>query len=93
MFEWATYFWFIGGVGAGVLHASLLWRAAQQLTAWAPLLGPLRLALVATVLLLAALEGSLLAAAGGWAGGFVAAGLWALERGRAKIREAKSSKS
>jgi hypothetical protein len=48
----------------------MLWRASRRLTAWTPVLGMLRLAVVAMVLVLAALAGTILAAAAGWASGY-----------------------
>jgi len=62
------------GLAAGVLHATMLWRASSRHTAWTPLLGMLRLSAVATVLVLAAFAGAILAAATGWAIGFIALG-------------------
>lgn len=76
MIEMTTIVWFAAGLVAGILHATMLWRATHRLTAWTPVLGMLRLAVVAAVLLAAALSGTILVAAAGWVGGFVTLGTW-----------------
>jgi predicted membrane protein len=78
MIETTTSVWFAGGLVAGLLHATMLWRAAKQLTAWTPILGLLRLGFVAAVLVLSTLSGVILASATGWAIGLAALGTWFL---------------
>jgi hypothetical protein len=67
MIEMTHYPGFLGGLLAGFVHATMLWRTSQRLSAWTPLLGLLRLGIVATVLVVAAVYGQILAAAGAWA--------------------------
>ena len=66
MIELTHYPGFVAGVLAGYLHATMLWRSTHRLPAWTPLLGLLRLGVVATVLVFAAVYGQILAAACGW---------------------------
>ncbi|NJN47912.1 MAG: hypothetical protein HC808_17140 [Candidatus Competibacteraceae bacterium] len=70
MIEMITIAWFVAGLIAGFLHATMIWRTAHRLTAWTPVLGMLRLAAVAAVLIAAALSGAILLAAAGWVVGF-----------------------
>lgn len=58
---------FVAGLAAGFAHATMLKCQTVRPSAWTPLLGFLRLGLVATVLLIAALNHQILAAASGWA--------------------------
>ena len=60
MIEMTTIAWFAAGLVAGLLHATMLWRATHRLTAWTPVLGMLRLGVVAAVLVVAALSGAIL---------------------------------
>lgn len=66
MIEFTHYPGFLAGLLAGSLHATMLWRSSHRLSVWTPLLGLLRLAVVAVVLLLAAVYGQVVAAAAGW---------------------------
>jgi hypothetical protein len=65
--------WLALGALVGAMHAGALWRSvARPLHAgWS---APLRLLLVAAVLVFAAIAGQLTAAAAGWATGLVVAG-------------------
>lgn len=56
------------------LHATMLWRATHRLSVWTPVLGTLRLGVVAAVLVMAALSGAILLAATGVAVGLVVLG-------------------
>lgn len=76
MIEMTTIAWFAAGLVVGLLHATMLWRATHRLTAWTPVLGMLRLGVVAAVLVAAALLGAILVAATGWLVGFVTLGTW-----------------
>ena len=67
MIDWTHYFGFVAGLLAGLAHVTMLWRSSHRLSAWTPLLGMLRLGIVAAVLVFAAVYGQILAAAGGWA--------------------------
>ena len=78
MIEMKTCGWFAAGLVAGLLHTTMLWRAAHRLTVWTPVLGMLRLGVVAAVLVVAALTGPILVAAAGWMVGFAALGTWFL---------------
>lgn len=71
MIDITTIAWFVAGLVIGWLHVTLLRRSTHRLTAWTPVLGVLRLGTVATVLVVAALAGAILAAACGWAVAFV----------------------
>ena len=72
MIELTHYPGFVAGLLAGYVHATMLWRSSYRLSVWTPLLGLLRLGVVATVLVFAAIYGQILAAAGGWAVCFAA---------------------
>lgn len=86
MLEIETIVWFAIGVVAGGLHGFMLRRSTHRLTAWTPLLGMLRLGLVATTLIVAAFTGEILTAASGWAIGFVGSNAsFAIGRGRSDI--------
>jgi len=74
MIEMTTWVWFAAGGVAGLMHATMLWRAMHRLSVWTPVLGILRLGFVAAVLILSALSGVILASAAGWAIGFAALG-------------------
>ena len=76
MIEMTTWVWFTAGFVAGFLHATMLWRATQRLNAWAPVLGFLRLGIVAALLVLSAVAGAILASATGWAVGLASLGTW-----------------
>lgn len=65
--------WIVAGAGTGVLHATMLQQATHRLSAWTPVMGMLRLGIVAAVLISAALAGGILAAAAGWFAGLLAA--------------------
>lgn len=74
---------FVAGLAAGFAHATMLKRQTARPSAWTPLLGFLRLGVVATVLLIAALNQRILAAASGWALCFaVALGIHAYGRSK-----------
>jgi hypothetical protein len=75
MFETAKFLGFSAGAVAGYVHATMLWRASHRLSAWTPIMGLLRIAIVAAVLVLAALYGQIFTAAGGWAIGFAVSAL------------------
>jgi hypothetical protein len=77
------WIWLAVGLAAGILHASMLWHAAHRLSVWSSLWGMLRLFAVAAVLVTAAVWGSILAAAAGWAVGLVSIGTWLVIRGPA----------
>ena len=81
MIENSAIPWFAAGLSAGVLQATMLWRTARRLTSWTPALGVLRLALVSLVLVVAAVSGAILAAAAGWAVGFIALCGWIVAKG------------
>lgn len=68
----ASVLWFAAGLLAGFAHAATLWRTVRRLSAWTPLLGFLRLTLVALLLVAAALAGEILSTAAGWATSFAA---------------------
>ncbi len=72
MIELATCLWIAAGVLAGLTHAAMLWRAAGRSVMWMQFSGTLRLAVVVTVLVAAALQGQIIASASGWAIGFSA---------------------
>lgn len=76
MIDMTICVWLAIGLLAGFMHAMMLWRTAHRFTAWTPVLGLLRLAVVAVVLIVAALSGAILSAAAGWAIGFVVPGMW-----------------
>jgi len=76
MIEAATWIWFAGGLLAGLIHATMLWRNVHRPSAWSPLLGLMRLGIVATMLVVAAISGAILACAAGWAVGFATLGTW-----------------
>jgi hypothetical protein len=76
MIELTNFIWLAAGGLAGCLHAWLMWRGVQRPTAWAPVLGMLRLGVVAAVLVIAAMSGGILAAAAGWLIGLVGLGAW-----------------
>ena len=78
MIEMTTCGWFVAGLLVGAIHSTMLWRATHRLTAWTPLLGMLRLTVVAAVLVAAALWGAILIAATGWVVGFLILGVWRL---------------
>lgn len=67
MTDIASYLGFAAGSLAGVVHATMLWRSSHRLSMWTPLLGMLRLGLVAMVLVAAAVYGQILTTAAGWA--------------------------
>lgn len=68
-------YWAAFGALAGLAQVALLRRGARRETSagFGPLLGPLRLVLVAVVLVVAASAGHLFAAAVGWGAAFVIA--------------------
>lgn len=70
-----TLIWFVVGLLAGGVHATALWRSAHGLSIWSPLIGLLRLGIVAASLVAAAISGAVLANAAGWAVGFAALAL------------------
>ncbi len=76
MNDMTNWLWFAGGLAAGFMHATMLWQAAKRLTAWTPVLGMLRLGLVAAVLVLSAFSGVIFASAAGWAIGLAMSGAW-----------------
>jgi drug/metabolite transporter superfamily protein YnfA len=82
MIEFNILVWFLAGIVTGCLHATMIQRSSIELTWWTPLLGMLRLAMVAAVLVLSAVSGQVLASAGGWAIGLTMLSLWiAAKRG------------
>ena len=72
------------GMLAGLGHATFLWRTAHSFSVWTPLWGLLRMALVASVLVISALCGQILAAALGWLIGVSILGGWLVCQGRQK---------
>ncbi|MEZ6133367.1 MAG: hypothetical protein R3C53_00515 [Pirellulaceae bacterium] len=82
MIEPTTWVWFAAGSVAGLIHATMLWRATHRLTVWTPVLGFVRLGLVAAWLVFSALAGEILASAVGWAFGLVTLGTWFMVCGR-----------
>lgn len=92
MIETATLVGFLAGALAGYAHAAMLWRASHRLSPWSPIMGLLRLGVVAAVLVLAALYGQILPAAGGWAIGFAVSALIFLCVGSDKKPETRESK-
>ena len=66
--------WMLAGAGAGLAHATALWRSANQ---WRerPFAALWRMPLVAALLVGAAVSGSIITAAAGWASGFGLAGV------------------
>lgn len=68
--------WCAAGIFAGLLHGTLLWRATRQISARTAATGLLRMGLVATVMVAAAMAGNIVVAAVGWAMAFVAVGTW-----------------
>lgn len=65
------------GIATGLAHAASLGRGRGAPRPWS---WPLRFVGVAAVLLAAALAGHVVAAASGWAGGFLAGGILAWRR-------------
>ena len=80
MIEVTSWIWFVAGLLAGLVHATMLWRNVHTLAAWSPLIGLLRLGFVATLLVAAALNGEILAGAAGWAIGFALLATWFMTR-------------
>jgi hypothetical protein len=80
MIDAKTSIWLAAGLMAGFLHASLLWRQVHRFSAWSPLMGMLRLGLIAVLLVAAALSGKILAGAAGWAVGLTVLGTWFMTR-------------
>ena len=80
MIELTTVLWIAAGLGVGIVHASILWRATSRLSAWTPVWGILRLSFVASVLVLSALSGLILYSTAGWAVGLVLTGGWLVAR-------------
>ncbi len=76
--------WFAAGLVVGFLHASMLWRDVHKFTAWSPLMGMLRLSLVAASLVVAAVSGQILAGAAGWAVGLATLGTLFMARRRSR---------
>ncbi len=76
MIEATSWIWFAGGLLAGFTHATMLWQHVHRPSAWSPLFGLLRLGVVATLLIVAAISGAILACAAGWAVGFATLGTW-----------------
>ena len=76
MIEMTTLSWFALGLFAGLVHATMLWRNVHSHSVWSPLIGFLRLAIVASLLVVAAINGAILANAAGWAVGFVLLAAW-----------------
>ncbi len=74
MIDSTSLIWFAAGLIVGFLHASMLWRDVHRFTTWSPLLGMVRMAIVAALLVVAALLGQILAGAAGWAVGLGDAG-------------------
>ncbi len=68
--------WFVAGWLIGALHATMLWRNVHRFTVWSSLTGLLRLGLVAGLLVIAAIQGAIIATAAGWIIGFIALGTW-----------------
>jgi hypothetical protein len=63
----------LGGTIAGLLHAGMLWRAARKVSPWTATFGLLRVLLIGALLVVAAVHGQILVAAGAWAVGFAMA--------------------
>jgi hypothetical protein len=68
--------WWTGGIATGWLHSWLLWHATHRISVWMPAMGILRLGMVATALVAAAVAGHIVVMAMGWAIGFVGVGAW-----------------
>lgn len=88
MIETVFSVWFLAGLAVGMLHAALLWRGSRRMSVWTPLVGMLRLGMVAAVLVAAAVFGSILPAAAGWL-----LGLWMLGAGLLAVRTRQPSSS
>ena len=84
MIDSTSLMWFAAGLIVGFLHASMLWRDVHRLTAWSPLLGMLRMVIVAALLVVAALIGQILAGAAGWAVGLATLGTGLMLRRRSR---------
>ncbi|MCA9129883.1 MAG: hypothetical protein KDB22_22505 [Planctomycetales bacterium] len=82
MIESLTWVWFVAGLAAGLMHATMLWRATRRQSLWNPMLGFVRLGLVSALLVLSALSGEILASAVGWAIGLAVLGTWFMVCGR-----------
>ncbi len=70
-----TLIWFSVGLLAGWGHATALWRSTHRFSLWSPLIGFLRMGIVAASLVAAALSGAILFNAAGWATGFTSLAL------------------
>ena len=70
MIEMTNWIWFAVGLLGGCLHATMLWQGVNAQSEWSPLMGILRVGLVASLLVVAAFNGAILASASGWAVGF-----------------------
>ena len=80
MIELTTLAGMAAGLVAGLFHAHLLRRGTVRLTTWTPLWGMLRLGAVTAILVVAAISGEILAAAAGWALGFLTTCVWIVLR-------------
>ncbi|MCA9137207.1 MAG: hypothetical protein KDB00_10620 [Planctomycetales bacterium] len=80
MNETFSWVWFIAGIMAGCAHATMLWRATRRMGVWSPLVGMLRLGLVAVLLVMSALSGQILSSAAGWAIGLATLGTFLVMR-------------
>ncbi len=76
MIDTTAFAWGSAGLLAGLMHALLLWRGVHRPNAWSPLMGMVRLGLVAAVLVASAVFGNIIAAAVGWGAGLIALGCW-----------------
>lgn len=67
MIDLTHYPGFVAGLLTGYVHTAMLWQSSHRLSALSAALGMLRLGIVATALVCAAVYGQILAAAAGWA--------------------------
>jgi hypothetical protein len=79
----ASPIWFTVGVVVGGLHAAWLWQAARRTSSMMAAVGMVRLLCIGSILVGAALAGSLLAVCMGWGVGFPVSTAFALRRSKA----------